>query len=147
MNLEQECVIQATQIVEMRAALVSWIKATDGGSPAEEYAAIAARAAVAMDVRSAEKIAAARKEAIEKVWRAITLLEAHQAIVELRKLEKELASDAEKPHNAVQCSGCRNWIDPDMCGCGDYIKGHGNPDQTGHQPVPMGCACFRLNVS
>lgn len=41
------------------------------------------------------------------------------------------------------CPRCMQEIDPDVCGCGDYIEGHGNPMDTGHSPVPMGCDCFR----
>jgi hypothetical protein len=41
------------------------------------------------------------------------------------------------------CPRCMQEIDPDVCGCGDYIEGHGSPMETGHSPVPMGCDCGR----
>jgi hypothetical protein len=44
----------------------------------------------------------------------------------------------------VRCPKCGNEIDPDVCWCGDYIKGHGHYD--GHSPVPMGCDCGRIRI-
>jgi len=41
-----------------------------------------------------------------------------------------------------KCEGCGKEIDPDTCGCGDPIKGHGFGDG-GHPPIPLGCDCFR----
>jgi hypothetical protein len=41
----------------------------------------------------------------------------------------------------VICEGCKNEIDPDVCGCGDAIKDHGYDN--GHAPIPMGCDCLR----
>lgn len=38
-----------------------------------------------------------------------------------------------------RCPVCRNFIDPKMCWCGDYIAKHSFGD--GHVPVEMGCAC------
>lgn len=42
----------------------------------------------------------------------------------------------------VFCPNCLNLIDPDVCHCGDPIKGHAYET---HSPVPMGCACSRAD--
>ena len=39
--------------------------------------------------------------------------------------------------------GCGGYIEEETCGCGDPIKGHGNPMNVGHSPIPLGCNCFR----
>jgi len=39
------------------------------------------------------------------------------------------------------CPRCKNEIDPEVCWCGDPIKGHGYSE---HSPVPMGCDCGRV---
>lgn len=39
------------------------------------------------------------------------------------------------------CEGCGYQIDPETCGCGDPIEGHGYAP--GHGPIPMGCDCYR----
>jgi len=41
-----------------------------------------------------------------------------------------------------KCSGCGNDIDPEVCWCGELLKGHGFD---GHFFVPMGCDCYRAN--
>jgi hypothetical protein len=39
-----------------------------------------------------------------------------------------------------RCDSCGNEIDPDVCHCGEARYTHDNFD-SGHQFVPMGCAC------
>jgi len=39
------------------------------------------------------------------------------------------------------CPRCKNEIDPEVCWCGDLIKGHRYSE---HSPVPMGCDCGRV---
>lgn len=39
------------------------------------------------------------------------------------------------------CGGCKRPIDPDLCWCGEFTKGHGTPLDVGHSAVPMGCCC------
>lgn len=39
------------------------------------------------------------------------------------------------------CPHCGREIDPDVCWCGDSIKGH--PNDPTHSPIPMGCDCGR----
>ena len=41
------------------------------------------------------------------------------------------------------CHGCSREIDPTTCGCGEPVRGHGNPMVTGHCVVPLGCDCYR----
>lgn len=41
----------------------------------------------------------------------------------------------------VKCTGCGNWIDPEVCHCGELVKQHDMG--SGHSPVPMGCDCGR----
>ncbi len=56
----------------------------------------------------------------------------------------ELAPDAYDPNpDGVRCPGCHYEIDPDTCGCGDAMKDHGSPMETGHRAVPIGCGCYR----
>lgn len=45
----------------------------------------------------------------------------------------------------VKCSGCGNWIDPDVCHCGDAMDQHHTG--SGHSPVPAGCDCGRVKTS
>lgn len=39
------------------------------------------------------------------------------------------------------CRACGFYIDPETCGCGSPIEGHGMGD--GHAALPMGCNCLR----
>lgn len=41
------------------------------------------------------------------------------------------------------CSGCKQEIDPDCCGCGAPRENHGSPMDVGHDFIPMGCDCLR----
>ncbi len=41
------------------------------------------------------------------------------------------------------CPRCGNEIDPEVCWCGDPMKGH-TPE---HMAVPMGCDCGRIKLS
>lgn len=43
----------------------------------------------------------------------------------------------------VLCKGCGKYVDPDICGCGDWIKNHQNAIDAGHPPIPAGCDCYR----
>lgn len=38
------------------------------------------------------------------------------------------------------CAGCKQEIDPTVCGCGMTIDGS---NHEGHNPIPMGCICYR----
>lgn len=43
---------------------------------------------------------------------------------------------------SVKCH-CGNYIDPDVCWCGDAREGHASAWTCGHSFVPMGCDCLK----
>lgn len=43
----------------------------------------------------------------------------------------------------TRCPGCHREIDPDVCGCGEYLdRRHPSAMNCGHSPIPMGCVCL-----
>lgn len=42
------------------------------------------------------------------------------------------------------CEGCQTVIDPETCGCGSPIDGHGH-GYDNHTIIPMGCGCHRTD--
>lgn len=56
-------------------------------------------------------------------------------------IDELIQARIEQIAGAALCGGCNKRIDPEVCGCGEYIKGHGY--ESGHAPVPMGCDCMR----
>lgn len=46
------------------------------------------------------------------------------------------------PCSFVYCEGCQTVIDPETCGCGSPIEGHGYDN---HMIIPMGCGCYRAD--
>jgi hypothetical protein len=60
--------------------------------------------------------------------------------------EETMSGELGGPHpdGLIQCPYCKQEIDPEVCWCGDLIKGHG---YDGHSPVPMGCDCGRVKLS
>lgn len=61
-----------------------------------------------------------------------------------RARASELAPDAyERDPDAVICPGCKAEIDPTTCGCGMPMRNHGDPMETGHYSVALGCNCYR----
>jgi hypothetical protein len=57
----------------------------------------------------------------------------------LAESKSRLASHAER----IICPGCKNEIDPDVCGCGDSKENHTGWE--GHPFIPMGCDCYRVS--
>lgn len=46
------------------------------------------------------------------------------------------------PANLVMCRGCKQEVDPNVCGCGGLAKDHDTAID-GHPFVPIGCDCYR----